>query len=157
MRGESSGFAPYVFRYVRVVTQRSRSGEDTVSSRMRSQTQQTGRAASVRRTSLSSERKALHELSEQTVLQEPCATSFFSIYPPDKPFPRVEQVLMDHKAFTARAGHRRNSTCTGRGACEGRLFTQVVSGAGLPPSIRVMPREAKVLRRRRTCPSSRAH
>ena len=38
----------------------------------------------MRRTSLSSERKAPHELSEQTVLQEPCATSFFSIYPPDR-------------------------------------------------------------------------
>jgi hypothetical protein len=43
----------------------------------------------------------------------------FCIYPPNKPFPRIEQVLMGHKAVTAWVGH----------------FTRVVSGAGPSPSI----------------------
>ena len=81
----------------------------------------------------------------------------FSMYSPGKPFPRIEQVLMGHKAVTAWAGHRRISTGTSRGAGEGRLSARVVRGAGASLSIRVMPEGVEVLRRRRACPSSRPH
>lgn len=123
-------------------------------SRLSPQTQQTG-AASVRWTFLSSERKVPHELSGPTDFHEPCATSFIFHLPTRQVLPEDRQVLMDHKAATAQAGHCRNSTYAGRRTCEERLFTRVVSGAGLPPSIGVMPLGVNVLRRRRIFPSSR--
>lgn len=52
VRGKSPGFTPCVCRYDRCVTQRSRSGEDSVPSRMSPQTQQTGSSVGAMNVSL---------------------------------------------------------------------------------------------------------